>query len=318
MSLQAQGYRPYTGAFLPPQAAAVRAIALAGLRRPWKGRFFKLFLGLAQIPAVVYAVILFAEAGLARTGGGLAAAAAAGGARGEMGPALKAGDDSMRLLLDAGFLLHSFLKLQLWTAALLVALLAGADTIAGDVRANAMPLYFSRPITRTHYLAGKLLPVLFYLSLVTLAPALLLLVARVSFMAGVEPAAGAPGGAAAVADLLGPALPLCAGAALVAVALSVLVLACSAAGGRNWVARAAFVLLWFLPLSLAAATRELTGGLPIAGYASLADTLAALLAALFGEATPLHPAGAAAGLAAWCAAGVGFLYWRLRRAAELR
>jgi ABC-2 type transport system permease protein len=50
----------------------------------------------------------------------------------------------------------------------------GSGLIADDIRANALQLYLSRPITRTQYIAGKAAIVMAALAAVTLVPALLL------------------------------------------------------------------------------------------------------------------------------------------------
>lgn len=55
----------------------------------------------------------------------------------------------------------------------------GPDLIAGDLRANALPIYFSKPITVTNYLAGKWLINVVFALLVTLLPNLL------AFMVGI-------------------------------------------------------------------------------------------------------------------------------------
>src|SRR5919106_1096341 len=52
---------------------------------------------------------------------------------------------------------------------------AGSGLIADDIRANALQLYLSRPITRTQYIAGKAAIVMATLAAVTWVPALLLL-----------------------------------------------------------------------------------------------------------------------------------------------
>jgi ABC-2 type transport system permease protein len=52
---------------------------------------------------------------------------------------------------------------------------AGSGLIADDIRANALQLYFSRPVTRTQYIAGKLGVLLTALAMVTWVPAMLLL-----------------------------------------------------------------------------------------------------------------------------------------------
>ncbi|MFO7898368.1 MAG: ABC transporter permease subunit [Planctomycetota bacterium] len=48
-----------------------------------------------------------------------------------------------------------------------------ADLVAGDLRANALPIYFSKPITVSTYLLGKWLVAFLFASAVTLVPNLL-------------------------------------------------------------------------------------------------------------------------------------------------
>ena len=50
----------------------------------------------------------------------------------------------------------------------------GSGLIADDIRANALQLYLSRPITRTQYIAGKAAIVMAALAAVTFVPAILL------------------------------------------------------------------------------------------------------------------------------------------------
>src|SRR5918993_1275159 len=52
---------------------------------------------------------------------------------------------------------------------------AGSGLIADDIRANALQLYLSRPITRTQYIAGKAAILMAALAAVTVLPAILLL-----------------------------------------------------------------------------------------------------------------------------------------------
>jgi ABC-2 type transport system permease protein len=65
-----------------------------------------------------------------------------------------------------------FLTGQVYTSMLLV-LLVGPELISQDLRFNAMPLYFSRPVRRLDYFAGKLGVVAVYLSVVTIVPVLM-------------------------------------------------------------------------------------------------------------------------------------------------
>jgi len=62
-----------------------------------------------------------------------------------------------------------------------IAIWAGAGLVANDRRANALQIYLSKPLTRLEYIGGKLGVLVFYLTLVTLVPALLLLLMQVLF-----------------------------------------------------------------------------------------------------------------------------------------
>jgi len=64
--------------------------------------------------------------------------------------------------------------------ALLMAALAGPGLVAPDLSNNALPLYFSRPLTRFDYVFAKLLVLLGLLSLVTWVPGLLLFLMQVA------------------------------------------------------------------------------------------------------------------------------------------
>jgi len=57
----------------------------------------------------------------------------------------------------------------------------GAGLIANDRRANALQIYLSKPLMRTEYIAGKLAVLFTFLCLVTLVPALFLVLLKVAF-----------------------------------------------------------------------------------------------------------------------------------------
>jgi len=65
---------------------------------------------------------------------------------------------------------HFFVWAELYVSMLLV-LLVGPSLISEDLRFNALPLYFSRPVRRVDYFVGKLGVVGFFLGLVTVVPA---------------------------------------------------------------------------------------------------------------------------------------------------
>jgi ABC-type transport system involved in multi-copper enzyme maturation permease subunit len=63
-----------------------------------------------------------------------------------------------------------FLQVEIFFAMILV-LLVGPGLISQDLRFNALPLYFSRPVRRIDYFAGKLGTIGYFLALVTVVPA---------------------------------------------------------------------------------------------------------------------------------------------------
>src|SRR5262249_38021039 len=67
---------------------------------------------------------------------------------------------------------NMFLDVELYFAMFLV-LLVGPELISQDLRFNAMPLYFARPVRRIDYFAGKLGVIAVYLTAVIIIPVLL-------------------------------------------------------------------------------------------------------------------------------------------------
>jgi ABC-type transport system involved in multi-copper enzyme maturation permease subunit len=65
-----------------------------------------------------------------------------------------------------------FFKIQLYVAMVLI-LLVGPNLVSQDLRFNAIPLYFSRPLRRSDYFLGKLGVIAAFLSMVMIVPALL-------------------------------------------------------------------------------------------------------------------------------------------------
>jgi ABC-2 type transport system permease protein len=68
------------------------------------------------------------------------------------------------------FAFNAFFNIQIFFAMLLV-LTVGPDLVSQDLRFNAMPLYFSRPLRRIDYFLGKLGVIAVFLAAVSIAPA---------------------------------------------------------------------------------------------------------------------------------------------------
>src|SRR4029079_3805599 len=75
------------------------------------------------------------------------------------------------LPIDASFF-RTFLEVQGGFAFILTVLVA-PPLISRDLSNNALPLYLSRPLSRTEYVLGKMAVIVFLLSLVTWVPGLL-------------------------------------------------------------------------------------------------------------------------------------------------
>jgi len=76
-----------------------------------------------------------------------------------------------------------FMQVQA-TFAVLLAALAGPGLVAPDLANNALPLYFSRPLSRAEYVLARLTTLLGLLSLITLVPGLLLFGMQVGMAEG--------------------------------------------------------------------------------------------------------------------------------------
>lgn len=62
-----------------------------------------------------------------------------------------------------------------------ITIYAGSSLVAADLRANALQIYLSKPITRADYVAGKIAIVATFLALVTLVPGWLLILLNLAF-----------------------------------------------------------------------------------------------------------------------------------------
>jgi ABC-2 type transport system permease protein len=121
--------------------------------------------------------------------------------------------------------------------AFMVALFAGGSAVADDARAGAFQFYFSRPLTRQQYLVGKLVAVVSLTAIVSVGPALLVALFRVTLAPSTtEMWPRLPGVLAAI--VLGTIIAL----ALAAPALAV----SSLSRGRGY-AQGAFAALFLLP-----------------------------------------------------------------------
>lgn len=87
---------------------------------------------------------------------------------------------NLPLLQVNGKFFEDFLSQQMFFT-FIIAIYAGAGLISNDLKANALQIYLSKPITLSDYVIGKLGVVVFFLALPTLVPALLLYLLAILF-----------------------------------------------------------------------------------------------------------------------------------------
>jgi ABC-2 type transport system permease protein len=152
MPIHDQGYRRYIGS----RAAVGRGWAVitrSGVRSLFAKRAFVGLLLFAWSPFVVRAVQVYVAANFAQAASILGVKA-----------------ETFREFLD-----------QQGVFVFFVTIYVGAGLIANDRRANALQVYLSKPLTRAEYVAGKAAILFLFLTLVTWAPAIALLIVQIMF-----------------------------------------------------------------------------------------------------------------------------------------
>jgi ABC-2 type transport system permease protein len=189
---------------------------------------------------------------------------------------------------------------------LVIVTAVGPSLISEDLRARALQLYYSRPLTRVDYLAGKLLVVAVFVAMVTLVPALLLYV--VGLVLSRSPLTAIETGR----TLFG----IVAGCAVTTLVTGALVLACSSLSRRSAYVAVAWASIVILSESAYVLVRDQTG----VGWSyllSIRANVAQTIASLFGA--PLeyewqsawNPAASWAVLAAVVLVALAFVYRRI-------
>ena len=158
-----------------PQATRFWVIAQTGIGLAWKSRWLRRLLVCAWLPAAYMGLgFFFLEQMLDRPEGlarGLGFLGQFPQAASVLEQATVAGPAATRHEAWSWLLLTFFRYPQGILIALVVGLVA-PPLVAGDVHSRAFLLYFSRPLTRVEYIAGKLAVVCTYVFLITTLPAL--------------------------------------------------------------------------------------------------------------------------------------------------
>ena len=151
MPIHDQSYRHYGGGRAAP-GRSWTVIAWAGMRTFFKKRSFMGLMLFALAPFIVRAVQMWISSQYPQAS----------------------------MLAPSAETFRQFLEQQDFFV-FVITVYVGAGLIANDRRANALQIYLSKPLMRSEYIAGKLAVLFGFLLLVTLIPAMLLLLLKVIF-----------------------------------------------------------------------------------------------------------------------------------------
>jgi ABC-2 type transport system permease protein len=180
MPLHDVGYRSWRGPQRPAGAAGV--IATTGIRLAWKSRWLRRVILFAWSPALLFAGGFFAfeqaiDEGAIGAGRQVSRRLDGFGLFGSLlaeslGGSLDDPDQARRTVWSR--LLLAFMRAPQAVLLAVVVGLVAPRLIAGDLRAKAWLVYFTRPVSRWGYILGKVGVLAAIVSLVTLVPALVL------------------------------------------------------------------------------------------------------------------------------------------------
>ncbi|MFM7136212.1 MAG: ABC transporter permease subunit [Planctomycetota bacterium] len=180
MPLHDVGYRGWHGRPRPGGAAGV--IATTGIRLAWKSRWLRRVILFAWSPALVFAGGFFAfeqavDEGAVGAGRHVSRRLDGFGLLGSLlaenlGGSLDDADQARRTVWSR--LLLAFMRAPQAVLLAVVVGLVAPRLIAGDLRAKAWLVYFTRPVSRGDYVLGKIAVLAAIVSLVTLVPAIVL------------------------------------------------------------------------------------------------------------------------------------------------
>jgi ABC-2 type transport system permease protein len=162
-----QGYQHWSGEFTG-QGWRWLAITRRGLKTALQGRWVRIAILVAWLPALILAFVLCMW-GLVERQSELVESLKPF-LTGLLGRPVVAGPREYRVDIWT-LCFHYFLTWELGFSMLLV-LLAGPNLVSQDLRYNALPLYFSRPLRRLDYFAGKLGVIAALIGLIVIGPIL--------------------------------------------------------------------------------------------------------------------------------------------------
>jgi ABC-2 type transport system permease protein len=163
-----QGYQHWSGELSSPKWRWL-AITRRGLKTALQGRPLRMTLILAWLPALILVFILCMW-GLVERQSALVESVLPF-LTSLLGRPIVAGPRDYRVEIWT-LCFHYFLLWELWFSMVLV-LLVGPNLISQDLRYNALPMYFSRPLRRMDYFLGKLGIIAALLAAIIIVPSLI-------------------------------------------------------------------------------------------------------------------------------------------------
>jgi ABC-2 type transport system permease protein len=162
-----QGYQHWSGT-LTSHAWRWLAITRRGVRTALQSRLVRVALFVAWLPAIVLVFVLSLWGLVERQSALIDMIKPL--LTSLLGQPVLAGPREYRVEIWT-LAFHYFLSLELWFSMVLV-LLVGPNLISQDLRYNALPLYFSRPLRRIDYFAGKLGVIIALLAALIIVPSI--------------------------------------------------------------------------------------------------------------------------------------------------
>ncbi len=225
-----QGYQHWSGE-LSGHAFRWLAVTRHGIRVGKKSRFLRYVLYIAWIPALAL-VLMLCMWGLLERGSSIAATFSSLMAM--MSPNLVANPRYYRV--DMWRLSYSyFLAVELRFSMILI-LLAGPSLISQDLRFNALPLYFSRPLRRIDYFLGKLGVIVAFLGMVMVVPSVVAYILGLLFSLDIS----------IIRDTFSILLGSVAYGLIIAVSAGLLILALSALSRNSRYIALFWIAMWFV------------------------------------------------------------------------
>ena len=163
-----QGYQHWSGT-LSGRPWRGLAIARQGVRVGKKNRFVRILILVSWMPALALAVALCVWGLLERNSSLIAPIAPY--LRDFINPDVLLHPRNYRV--EAWTICYDYFLLTELRLSLILVLLVGPSLISQDLRFNALPLYFSRPLGRIDYFLGKLGVVVAFIGMVTILPSLI-------------------------------------------------------------------------------------------------------------------------------------------------